>query len=193
MDVPDIQLVLQWRATCKLSVLWQQFGHAVPDRSLQGTAILFAEKEFFDDERVAKATRKLSRKRKGDHLPNPSMPKRHAMTNTSNSSMPSPSPPVLPAHERFGVDDESDSRSGDEEDETRVENSAGLDDLRYRARASAGEVQTWQKQSKAKWNLDFAMDYLINAEKRAGLKCRRKVFDVCFDNNNTGEKIYTGY
>ncbi|KAG2061414.1 P-loop containing nucleoside triphosphate hydrolase protein [Suillus hirtellus] len=47
MDVPDIQLVLQWRATCKLSVLWQRFGRAVRDRNLQGTAILFAKKDFF--------------------------------------------------------------------------------------------------------------------------------------------------
>ncbi|KAG1842096.1 hypothetical protein C8R48DRAFT_619786 [Suillus tomentosus] len=87
--------------------------------------------------------------------------------------------PVVPVRER--VDDGSDT-SGDDEDETRVEN-AGLDDLRYKA---AGEVQT-QKQSKAKRNLDFGMDYLINAEKRAGLNCRRKVFNVCFDNNDIVE------
>ncbi|KAG1846518.1 hypothetical protein C8R48DRAFT_565906, partial [Suillus tomentosus] len=48
MDVPDILLVIQWRATCKLSTLWQQWEHAARDRQLQGTAILFAEKEHFD-------------------------------------------------------------------------------------------------------------------------------------------------
>ncbi|KAG2093561.1 hypothetical protein BD769DRAFT_1370633 [Suillus cothurnatus] len=44
MDVPDILLVIQWRATCKLSMLWQRWGRATRDRQLQGTAILFAEK-----------------------------------------------------------------------------------------------------------------------------------------------------
>lgn len=55
MDVPDILLVIQWRATCKLAALWQRFGRAARDKQLTGTAILFAEKEHFDDERVAKA------------------------------------------------------------------------------------------------------------------------------------------
>ncbi|KAG2140002.1 hypothetical protein BD769DRAFT_1350390 [Suillus cothurnatus] len=49
MDVPDILLVIQWKATCKLATLWQRWGHAVRDCGLQGTAILFAEKEYFDD------------------------------------------------------------------------------------------------------------------------------------------------
>ncbi|KAG2351078.1 hypothetical protein BDR07DRAFT_1321557, partial [Suillus spraguei] len=46
MDVPDILLVIQWKATCKLATLWQQWGHAVRDHGLQGTAILFAEKSI---------------------------------------------------------------------------------------------------------------------------------------------------
>ncbi|KAG2743438.1 P-loop containing nucleoside triphosphate hydrolase protein, partial [Suillus brevipes Sb2] len=49
MDVPDILLVIQWRATCNLSTLWQRWGRAARDKQLQGTAILFAEKEHFDD------------------------------------------------------------------------------------------------------------------------------------------------
>ncbi|KAG1883644.1 P-loop containing nucleoside triphosphate hydrolase protein [Suillus subluteus] len=50
MDIPDILLVIQWRATCKLATLWQQWGRAVRDRGgKESTAILFAEKEYFDD------------------------------------------------------------------------------------------------------------------------------------------------
>ncbi|KAI6111317.1 hypothetical protein F5141DRAFT_1003810, partial [Pisolithus sp. B1] len=58
MDVPDILLVIQWRVTCKLAALQQCFGRAVWDRQLTGTAILFAEKDHFDDERATKAARK---------------------------------------------------------------------------------------------------------------------------------------
>ncbi|KAG2035621.1 hypothetical protein BDR03DRAFT_867739 [Suillus americanus] len=31
MDIPDITLVIQWRATCKLSTLWQIWGRATRD------------------------------------------------------------------------------------------------------------------------------------------------------------------
>ncbi|KAG1889574.1 hypothetical protein F4604DRAFT_1568887, partial [Suillus subluteus] len=40
MDVPNITLIIQWRATCKLSTVWQRFGHAVRDRALRGTAVI---------------------------------------------------------------------------------------------------------------------------------------------------------
>ncbi|KAG1724793.1 hypothetical protein EDB19DRAFT_1644382 [Suillus lakei] len=49
MDIPDISIVVQWKATCKLATLWQRWGHAVRDRRLQGMAVLFAEKDYFDD------------------------------------------------------------------------------------------------------------------------------------------------
>ncbi|KAG1880052.1 P-loop containing nucleoside triphosphate hydrolase protein, partial [Suillus subluteus] len=64
MDVPDILLVIQWRATCKLATLWQRWGRAVRDRGLQGTAILFAEKEYFDDVQEEKRQRQETKKRK---------------------------------------------------------------------------------------------------------------------------------
>ncbi|KAG1735764.1 hypothetical protein EDB19DRAFT_1638250, partial [Suillus lakei] len=50
MNVPDIMLIIQWQASCKLSTLWQWFGHAVQDQSLLGTALLFMKREHFDDE-----------------------------------------------------------------------------------------------------------------------------------------------
>ncbi|KIK78932.1 hypothetical protein PAXRUDRAFT_37427, partial [Paxillus rubicundulus Ve08.2h10] len=59
MDVLDISLVVQWRVTCKVVALWQRFGHAVRDKALTGTALLFAEKEYFNDEKAVKAARKV--------------------------------------------------------------------------------------------------------------------------------------
>ncbi|KAI5997895.1 P-loop containing nucleoside triphosphate hydrolase protein [Pisolithus albus] len=61
MDIPDIMMVIQWRATCNLAALWQCFGRAARDRRLTGTALLFAEKEYFNDEKAAKAARKAKR------------------------------------------------------------------------------------------------------------------------------------
>ncbi|KIK13383.1 hypothetical protein PISMIDRAFT_119019, partial [Pisolithus microcarpus 441] len=61
MDMSDIGLVIQWHVTCKLPTLWQQFGCAAQDKKLTGTSILFAEKEFFDNECAAKVARKMQR------------------------------------------------------------------------------------------------------------------------------------
>ncbi|KAI6022189.1 hypothetical protein PISMIDRAFT_108942, partial [Pisolithus microcarpus 441] len=58
MDIPDISLIIQWQVTCKLAALWQHFSHTVRDKCLAGTALLFVEKEYFDDEQAAKAARK---------------------------------------------------------------------------------------------------------------------------------------
>ncbi|KIK72934.1 hypothetical protein PAXRUDRAFT_21420 [Paxillus rubicundulus Ve08.2h10] len=63
MDVPTIKLVLQWRVTCKIAALWQRFGRAARDKSIAGMAILFTEKEHFDDERAAKAAHWEKRKK----------------------------------------------------------------------------------------------------------------------------------
>ncbi|KAI6096607.1 hypothetical protein EV401DRAFT_1880128, partial [Pisolithus croceorrhizus] len=49
MDVPDIAIVVQWRATCGLSTLWQCWGHTARAHGESGTAILFAEKDLFDN------------------------------------------------------------------------------------------------------------------------------------------------
>ena len=51
MDIPDIKLVVQWRATCTLSMQWQRFGCAGRDKKTQATAIFLVEKEHFDDEK----------------------------------------------------------------------------------------------------------------------------------------------
>lgn len=64
MDISDIRLVIQWRASCTLPTLWQRWGRAARDQVLQGTAILFAEKEHFDDVREIKHQCQEERKRK---------------------------------------------------------------------------------------------------------------------------------
>ncbi|KAK2464056.1 hypothetical protein APHAL10511_003926 [Amanita phalloides] len=64
MDLPDIRIIVQWGATCSISTLWQRFGQCVRDPNLQGTAILFTEKENLDSERSKKADRAEKRRAK---------------------------------------------------------------------------------------------------------------------------------
>lgn len=125
MDIADIILVIQWRATCKLATLWQRFGRAVRNKALSGTALLFAEKDHFDDERAAKAACKANRKATGKRatrdagltLLHPA--KRRALVSpgrASQSERPTSIVPVAASHvdrnahkESSSDDDESDS------------------------------------------------------------------------------------
>ena len=68
MDLPDIRIVIQWKATCDLCTLWQRFGRAARGAGQEGTAILFVEKKDTDEERVLKAARaaqRLAKKKEG--------------------------------------------------------------------------------------------------------------------------------
>ena len=62
MDLPNIKIVVQWKATCDLCTLWQRFGRVARGRDAVGTAILLVEKKDTDEERVAKAERAAKRK-----------------------------------------------------------------------------------------------------------------------------------
>ena len=55
IDLPDIELIIQWRASCGLCTLWQQFGRAVCDLKLQGRALFLVEPKYFDTTKKVKA------------------------------------------------------------------------------------------------------------------------------------------
>ncbi|TFK59387.1 P-loop containing nucleoside triphosphate hydrolase protein [Pluteus cervinus] len=43
MDLPDIKIVVQWKATCDMCTLWQRFGRAARGEGEDGIAILIVE------------------------------------------------------------------------------------------------------------------------------------------------------
>src|SRR6266550_8751095 len=64
MDLPDVMTIVQWGATCSISTLWQRFGRCVRDPKLEGTAVLFTEKDNLDSERQKKTARAEKRRAK---------------------------------------------------------------------------------------------------------------------------------
>jgi len=64
MDLPDIEIVVQWKATCDLCTFWQWFGCVACGQDIEGTAILLVEKKDTNKEWAAKAERVVKRKRK---------------------------------------------------------------------------------------------------------------------------------
>jgi hypothetical protein len=64
MDIPDIQLVVQYKATCNLCTLWQRFGRGARGPEWDATAILLVEKKNTEEDRLLKAKRAAERKGK---------------------------------------------------------------------------------------------------------------------------------
>lgn len=45
MDIGDVEIVVQYKATCELCTLWQRFGRAARSSDIAGTGILLVEKK----------------------------------------------------------------------------------------------------------------------------------------------------
>lgn len=61
MDIPDIEVVVQWRVTCNLDTLWQRFGRAARGQGTTALAVLLAESKYFDDE-IATARKRVKKR-----------------------------------------------------------------------------------------------------------------------------------
>jgi superfamily II DNA/RNA helicase len=154
MDIPDIKLVVQWKATCTLSMLWQRFGRAGRDKKTQATAIFLVEKDHFDDER--KKREETKRKRQvGKTSP------RKKTTADTGASLGGPE-----AADPEITDDESDSCLD-------VQAMMKVDVSKKRPNGPG--------LGKRKRELEPAVDCFINAKNRK-LSCRRQPLDIHFEN-----------
>ncbi|KAI0681967.1 P-loop containing nucleoside triphosphate hydrolase protein, partial [Cytidiella melzeri] len=62
LDIPNIEIVVQWKVPNNLDTLIQHFGRAVRDYSLQGVAILISEPQwFYEDQKRLQKTREQRR------------------------------------------------------------------------------------------------------------------------------------
>ncbi|KAF8150233.1 P-loop containing nucleoside triphosphate hydrolase protein [Crassisporium funariophilum] len=64
IDLPNITLIIQWRASCDLCTLWQRFGRAARDFALTAIALFLVEPMYFDETKDEKAARKAKREEK---------------------------------------------------------------------------------------------------------------------------------
>ena len=55
MDLPDITLIIQWKATCDSCTSWQWFRCAICDLKLEGGALFLVEPKYFDATKKAQA------------------------------------------------------------------------------------------------------------------------------------------
>lgn len=212
MDIADIRLIIQWRATCRLETLWQRFGCAVRNRELTGKAVLFAEKDHFDDERILKAARKvkndLARTRKAEQGLSGGRPHKRTVILGADGSWTAVNP--VPERDDGGNDDDRSRAEGEANDKDKDPSMNSLE-CTIAAATAEGSVkqvvamaaipglvgipvnasrQKGGPERRLRRVLDPGVDCFINADHRADLKCRHKVFDTYFNNTLAGGNFF---
>ncbi len=175
MDLPDIAIVIQWRATPSISALWQRFGRCIHDPTLEGTAIIFAKKEYFD----VLANEKKKRKRNLSSIkiePGTSSTVKQAKLGPSTSrSAASQDHEASDEGEEEGVDDDE-KEDDDDKDEDEDE----------RGKGKKKKPSTYSRKKSKKEKIEPAIFTLLNADSR-GVSCRRQLFSDQFENTKASE------
>jgi superfamily II DNA/RNA helicase len=184
MDLPDIQLVIQWKATCDLCTLWQRFGRGGRGSDQLATAILLVEKKDTNEECLQKAERAAKRKAKKrgeigtkrqakDQL-NMQL-KRPALANRNINSARINNQQVEEPHSDIDIDIES------VEDEIEGDRDIASDEERRAQYQKEGRLKTTtSNRVERRVEVGSAMDDFINTR-----SCRRKIPTLFFGNDKT--------
>jgi superfamily II DNA/RNA helicase len=195
MDLPDIEIVVQWKATCELSMLWQRFGRAARGTGKEAIAILLVEKKDTNEERVKKADRAVKRKQKKENST-----KRKAKTEDLKQRR-HKRPALVDRSTNIQVKaeaDDTDIGSCDGEDDDKGFegfeaanpddlDSVGLEECRaqYANQERADKSQVVQARGHQGPQIGSALDDFINDGGR--FRCRRTVLMLFFGNDKTRE------
>ncbi|KAF7348212.1 p-loop containing nucleoside triphosphate hydrolase protein [Mycena sanguinolenta] len=192
IDLPNITLVIQWRATCDMCTLWQRFGRGARDPKCEAIALFLVEPMYFDQTKEEKAARKAkkeqaktTRKRKAaDALSQPPA-KRAKSDGRQDSTSGNPPGHALPPSDAQTQAIESDSDS-EPDDSGTEEATAALEKRRAAYRKDKAQVVTRKKPKKDGNELSPEMDDMINAgSKHRSIKCFRVPSRLYFGSDKT--------
>lgn len=176
MDLPDVELVVQWRATCDMCDLWQRFGRVARATGREGTGLLFYEKAHLDASREQKKVTAAKRKADGDAAGGPPAKKRAtgARSNAAVSQTSNNQDEASAIGQEIGAEDDPIGNSTD------IERKA-----KYNQRASSSVTTTRKpkngKDSNPALDMYGPLDDFINAGTREDVRCRHQPVKLYFD------------
>ena len=197
MDLPDIKLVIQWKATCDFCTLWQRFGRAGRGRGQEAVALLLVEPKDTDEVRKKKAERTEKAKRKKQDLADIGT-KRKEPADGHRDNHSSKRPALLDRGQNSRTEDDinaapdrDESDAGDEEMGMAMipgicstGQVADNEVRRLRYSKITRSIAPSSKQERRGVEVGSAMDDYINAKDR-GISCRRVVPMLYFGNDKT--------
>lgn len=176
MDLPDVDTVVQWRATCDMCDLWQRFGRVARATGREGAGILFHEKSHLDDSREQKRITAAKRKALGD---GGRPAKRVAIAAGGRTGTVVAQIPTNREQGSSAIHPDTEMEEGPVVDSRDIERKA-----KYNQRAIKS-VPTRKakgaKDSKPTLELYGPLDDFINAGEREEVQCRRMPVKLYFD------------
>lgn len=208
LDLPDIQVVVQWKVPASLNTIWQRFGRGARAEGTEADAVLIAEKHHFDDERAEKEARNAHRrataaKRKKKQKGSDSPVKRRALADTEDNPVREPPVPPLQSDLPVAAGSGSGVEVPEEESDVEVDNACDggegqsgnpasmvevkvvdFDERRAVYNKRVGPTATTAKSASQKEEkaVHPAIDDFINADLR-GFKCRCKPIALAYSND----------
>jgi superfamily II DNA helicase RecQ len=125
MDLPDIKLVIQWKATCDFCTLWQCFGRAGRGRDQEASALLLVEKKDTDEARnkkVERAEKMRLKKREGIQVG----AKRKEPTDGRHDAQSSKRPALLDRGQNSRTSDDAINPASDEDESDTGDGEMGM-------------------------------------------------------------------
>ena len=181
MDLPDIEVVVQWKATCTLCSMWQRFGRGARGDGKSATAVLLFDKKDLHGDEAATESGSLKRKACEDLR---TISKRPALASKSINRVDNANSLAEPSVTEP-------SPSGDREID-HGDSQTTLEDCRRRFMRCDSSATNTLKGAKARGKrppilAGSAMDSFINPP--AALNCRRMVVNVYFGNDKACDMI----
>ncbi|KAJ3476844.1 hypothetical protein NLI96_g10880 [Meripilus lineatus] len=187
IDLADIEIIVQWRATCDLNALWQRFGRAARAFGSHGLAIFLVESKHFDETKrrasenaKAAENRALQKEREKQTAKRKSKAADKGPNKRARTEAPLPIPStsaqssVAPNSSR-GL---AASRSLTRFEELRVAFRQGASKRAREARVSARKAETRSE------DVDPSMDAFINAgDQSRGIMCYRAPIMAFYEND----------
>ncbi|KAH6879607.1 hypothetical protein BKA70DRAFT_1447887 [Coprinopsis sp. MPI-PUGE-AT-0042] len=182
MDLPDVKVVVQYRATCDMCTLWQRFGRAARGEGVDGIGVLLIEKKNTSEEREAAAERAQNRKKKKKKAGKrkrtqgtDSPAKRPALLDRQTGS-PIPTRLQPSSSQILGMSDNSDSDVDSAIEESANEPESDVVEVEGEDLEAKMLPKGKGKKKKSKGaavEVGDAMDLFINPKVECGRRCRR--------------------
>ncbi|KAJ3715337.1 P-loop containing nucleoside triphosphate hydrolase protein [Lentinula raphanica] len=179
LDLPDVCTVVQYRMPNDMCTLWQRFGRAGRDFSLEATAVLLVENSHFDADRIAA----MNRKRKPSTQASASAVKRARTDQSHNAATTVSSDAVSSSSPLLCVDTRSQTQSFDLE----LDCSRSARVARYQKRLS--HHVPGARNIKRVEELGTPLDDMVNASSRS-ITCYREPVNLYFCNDSADKTLH---
>jgi len=184
--------VVQYRADCDLSTLWQRFGRAARAAGQEATAILLVEKKDTVEERTLRVERAAKRKKRAKEGGTKRKATSQLRCQDKRQVLSDGSPSInQDINGERAIEHAASDESADNSEHATVQDPTQLREDRRAHYKKRPQPKERGKREDRGVEVGSAMDDFINAH--VHLRCRRVILALYFENDKTRESPFTVY